>query len=39
MGFSKNKKELEKLQTPVMKSFTPEEPAAAGSARVRAQNK
>ena len=33
------KKELEKLQVPVMKSLTPEERAAARSARVRAENK
>lgn len=33
------KKELEKLQAPVMKSLTPEERAAARSTRVRAQNK
>ena len=33
------KKELEKLQAPVMKSLTPEERVAARSARVRAQNK
>ncbi len=32
------KKELEKLQVPVMKSLTPEERAAARSARVQAQN-
>lgn len=32
------KKELEELQAPVMKSLTPEERAAARSARVRAQN-
>ena len=32
------KKELEKLQAPVMKSLTPEERAAARSARVQAQN-
>ena len=32
------KKELEALQAPLMKSFTPEERAAARSARVRAQN-
>ena len=33
------KEELEKLQTPVMKSLTPKERAAARSVRVRAQNK
>ena len=33
------KKELEKLQAPVMKSLTPEERQAARSSRVRAQNK
>ncbi len=33
------KKELEKLQVPVMKSLTPEERQAARSARVRAQRK
>ena len=33
------KKELEKLQSPFMKSLTPEERLAARSARVRAQNK
>ena len=33
------KKELEKLQAPVMKSLTPEERQAARSARTRAQNK
>ena len=33
------KKEVEKLQAPVMKSLTPEDRAAARSARVRAQNK
>lgn len=33
------KKELEKLQAPLMKSLTPEERAAARSARVRAQRK
>ncbi len=33
------KKEVEKLQVPVMKSLTPAERAAARSARVRAQNK
>ena len=32
------KKELEKLQSPFMKSLTPEERVAARSARVRAQN-
>ena len=32
------KKELEKLQAPLMKSLTPEERAAAYSARTRAQN-
>ena len=32
------KKELEKLQAPVMKSLTPEERTAARSARIRAQN-
>ena len=32
------KKELEQLQAPFMKSLTPEERAAAYSARVRAQN-
>ena len=32
------KKELEKLQAPFMKSLTPEERAAAYSARTRAQN-
>ena len=32
------KKELEALQSPFMKSLTPEERAAARSARVRAQN-
>ena len=32
------KKEVEKLQAPVMKSLTPEERTAAYSARVRAQN-
>ena len=33
------KKELEKLQVPVMKSLTPEERQAVRSSRVRAQNK
>lgn len=33
------KKELEKLQVPVMKSLTPEDRVAARSVRVRAQNK
>ena len=33
------KKEVEKLQVPVMKSLTPEDRAAARSARVRAENK
>ena len=32
------KKELEELQAPFMKSLTPEDRAAARSARVRAQN-
>ncbi len=33
------KKELEKLQVPVMKSLTPDDRVAARSARVRAENK